>query len=334
MLSLNVDEHEKKADDSGSPTSYEQGNLSNEIHVESPIRGKVPPAHKFAVDHPIGVSLRHNHPVEFVEPKVFSPHRSRQGQVPRRIEVERKKRSFFQIDITRALEKNGVMADLLSTYNITSKESIDSIPLSIYYNSDFDSRSVESWAELVNQAPLKARAKFLKHSLTSVTIEWRSCLVIRYKKGLFRVVFTENKENQNKNQHNKKIQSIHKNEKHMTDPVEPVTVEEKADLDRLFICFDAEDPSIYCEHLLDALERKKITSASLALNLYVDCMPTDGLREMDSEQANRILVNAINTEKLRRNAMLDTSAILQQFNMNHKRTLNQMILLIGNYGSI
>ena len=44
-------------------------------------------------------------------------------------------------------------------------------------------------------------------------------------------------------------------------------------------------------------------------------------------QVNRVLSNAINTMKLRANNSLDTSSLLQQYNLNHMRTLNQLILV-------
>jgi dynein heavy chain len=63
---------------------------------------------------------------------------------------------------------------------------------------------------------------------------------------------------------------------------------------------------------------------SLAMNLYVDCMPVDNLRPLDSEQVSRILLRAMNSRDLSANSSLDTSSLLQQYNLNHMRTLNQM----------
>ena len=97
-------------------------------------------------------------------------------------------------------------------------------------------------------------------------------------------------------------------------------------LERLFVCFDAEDPLLYCDRLHDALEMKTEILARAALNLYVDSMPVDNLRPLDSTQVNRILKGAMNSDKLRENSDLDTNTMVQQFNLNHMRTLNQLIL--------
>jgi len=89
----------------------------------------------------------------------------------------------------------------------------------------------------------------------------------------------------------------------------------------------AEDPELYCRRLVEAVKSKQLISATVTMNLYVDCMPVDNLKPLDSEQVNRVLVNAINTTKLRANTMLDTSSLLQQYNLNHMRTLNQLIFV-------
>lgn len=101
----------------------------------------------------------------------------------------------------------------------------------------------------------------------------------------------------------------------------------KIDLDAVFVCFMAEDPEVYCRRLYEAVQGKSTIASTIAMNLYVDCMPVDNLKPLDSEQVNRILVNAINTNKLRTNNMLDTSSLLQQYNLNHMRTLNQLIFI-------
>jgi hypothetical protein len=65
----------------------------------------------------------------------------------------------------------------------------------------------------------------------------------------------------------------------------------------------------------------------LHLNLYVDCMPVDNLKPLDSEQVNRILAHALNIDVLRQNQSLDTSSLLLQYNLNHMRTLNQLTMV-------
>jgi dynein heavy chain, axonemal len=241
------------------------------------------------------LSMKH-----LAEPKVLLPYETREGQIPRRIQVERQKRNFSNVDINEVLLKKGVIAHLMSTLNVTTKSSIESMSLSIFYNSDYDSQTMETWIDFANQSMLVGRAMSVSELAGELTIEWRPCIITGATDSYFNVEFNN------------------------------VTGQEQTStavkLDRIFICFDAEDPLVYCEHLLDAIQRKSETAGSAALNLYVDCMPMDGLKELNTEQISRILESAINTDILRHNAELDKNAVLQQFNLNHMRTLNQLIL--------
>ena len=98
-------------------------------------------------------------------------------------------------------------------------------------------------------------------------------------------------------------------------------------LRRLYVCFDAENPSEYCRRLEDTTTRDKRAQELMALNLYADCMPVDNLKPLDSEQVNRILENSMNVEKLRANTALDSISLLQQYNLSHMRTLNKLVLI-------
>lgn len=98
-------------------------------------------------------------------------------------------------------------------------------------------------------------------------------------------------------------------------------------LQRLFVCFDVEDPKLYCDRIAMCIKQKKDIEASLALSLYIDCMPVDGLKPLESEQVSRILTKSSNTDALRNNTALDTSTLMQQYNLNHMRSLNKMILI-------
>lgn len=295
MLSIDVDNFEM---------------VEPESHFTGPLRQVVPIPHRLDADFSLGYSKRHCPTTDFVEPKVLSPHKTRTGHIPRRIEVERKKRNFVTVDITLNLQINGVIAHLVSTLNLTRKDSIESMSLSMFYNSDFDSRSVESWTAFANHSQLKGRAMHVRKVRENIIITWRAVNIVGADNGIFDVVYIDEKSNKGHGR------------EHMSEPVAPET--EK--LERTFICFDAEDPEIYCAHLLDAMKRKTETASSVALNLYVDCMPMDGLKEINSEQISRILESSVNMDILRQNTFLDTSALIQQFNMNHMRTLNQLIL--------
>eukprot|EP01041_Mallomonas_annulata_P000971 gene971-1882_t len=263
----------------------------------------------------LGASLRHNPLAESVEPKVFSPHKNRKGHVPRRIEVERKKREYAAVNITEKLLENGVLEYLKLSQAKKIPDPFDSIPLTLFDNTDYECRSIESWAELIDiSGGLSARALHVRKTKEDeIILKWRDGRVVSYNEAdkLYEVQFNPNTDPLP--------------EKNLfDDEPEPDNLDTK--LERLFICFDGEDPTIYCERLRDALNRKKLNTSRMGLNLYVDCMPVDNLKPLDSEQITRILATAVNMEALRSNSLLDTSSLIQQYNLNHMRTLNKLIM--------
>jgi len=56
-----------------------------------------------------------------------------------------------------------------------------------------------------------------------------------------------------------------------------------------------------------------MAEALIRYNLYIDCMPTDGVAQLDSEQINRIVSRALNTLSLKRNEF-DTNQLLAEVN--------------------
>ncbi len=63
-----------------------------------------------------GSVSRHVPDVDKVEPKVFVPYKWTPGLIPRRIEVERKKRQFADVDLSQVFKENGVLEELRVTF--------------------------------------------------------------------------------------------------------------------------------------------------------------------------------------------------------------------------
>jgi hypothetical protein len=269
--------------------------------------------------------LRHDPGVDIVEPKVFSPHKTRKGFAPRRIEVERKKRTFKNLDITEQLKANGAIDELIAATKYKGNDSVIAMPLSLFDNLDYESRSNEFWSDLIVQsAPkgLNGRAMRVEYDKEGeMLVYWEKCRVMSadLQKNTFEVVFGEI--------HNTSELFIKGYHQHKLSDEENIKDSKHHILERIYICFDSEDPKLYCQRISEALSRRKIAQASIALNLYIDCMPIDNLKPLDSEQVTRILNNSINTPDLKRNTSLNTSTILKQYNLNHMRTLNQLVFL-------
>jgi dynein heavy chain len=95
-------------------------------------------------------------------------------------------------------------------------------------------------------------------------------------------------------------------------------------LQRLDICFKAEDPSFFADRIYAAYEARMQAESMMRYNLYIDCMPTEDLCQLDSEQVNRIMSSAMSASQLHQNTV-DTSQLLNEVNMDYVRTMNSII---------
>lgn len=65
--------------------------------------------------------------------------------------------------------------------------------------------------------------------------------------------------------------------------------------------------------------------AELAFELCVESMPVEDVPQLTTEQVNRVLAWALNTQKLQEKLM-DTSSLINEANLEHTRTLNKVML--------
>jgi dynein heavy chain, axonemal len=93
---------------------------------------------------------------------------------------------------------------------------------------------------------------------------------------------------------------------------------------RLQLCFNAEDPQKLVNRIVFAHAAREMAESLIRYNLYIDCMPTDGVAQLDSEQINRIVSKALNTLILKRNEF-DTNQLLAEINTDYARTMNKIV---------
>ena len=65
--------------------------------------------------------------------------------------------------------------------------------------------------------------------------------------------------------------------------------------------------------------------ATIRYNLYIDCMPTDDIPALDSDQLNRVLALAFRTPQLGSKEALDTRSLISEVNLDYSRTMNKII---------
>ena len=58
---------------------------------------------------------------------------------------------------------------------------------------------------------------------------------------------------------------------------------------RIRLMFRAEDPRLFAERVAEAFVTRRLTEALLRYHLYVDCMPMDGIGELDQASLKRMI---------------------------------------------
>lgn len=250
--------------------------------------------------------------VQEVEPKVYIPFQHTSGQVPRRIEIERKKRYYKSIDISKVLssysriDQNGktTTTDFIAVLREISSITADPLPLSLFDNSDFEVHPVETWVNLVNNSNgngLFARAMLTDEGNPSneLKLAWFDCIVVKADIATkkFEVIFNS------------------------------LQVSRTVMLDRIFICFRGEDPNQYCQRIVAAIKFRETTRSYLLYNRYIDYMPRDNIIGLNGNQCERIKkktslnVFSSNQQQVQLALLLQ---ILEEYNLNHLRALNKL----------
>lgn len=219
-----------------------------------------------------------------LEPKVICAYETASGGMPRKLEVERKKRLFAAQDLQSLLEARGVgIAGAL--------QSRLGLPLDAFDNVEYELRDPEAWIRLATSR----QPPWLPCLALAPDGKWQHAHVIGVGNtdiNTYRVCFADNDD-------------------------------EGRDLHRLGICFAAEDPFNFANRRVEAHDRRKYAEQCLLHNLFLDSMPSKDLKPLDAELCARILALAMNTTGLR-SADLDTDKLVSEANLDYVRALNKL----------
>ncbi|CAM9544257.1 unnamed protein product [Chrysoparadoxa australica] len=176
---------------------------------------------------------------------------------------------------------------------------MEPLPLSLFDDSDYEVRSLEDWRAMGERvrSGLPARGLYMKSNGCSV---WRDCFVTGHEPstGLWQVVWTEG--------------STKEKEKQLLKH-------------RMEVYFKAEDPFNFADRLADAQDRRLDTERAILYNLYVDCMPSDDLAELNSDEMNRIIELCMRSRAINQ-ASADAHTLMDEVNVDYQRTMNKIIL--------
>ncbi|EDQ91509.1 uncharacterized protein MONBRDRAFT_15298, partial [Monosiga brevicollis MX1] len=249
------------------------------------------------------------------EPKVQKEYAMREGAVPRRIEVERRKRQFAAKTIAELLSEADIAnhellpagpfrveAQHLDTYNAF-------LPLEFFDDDDFDDRLPEEWVSLgVDEqgqmlgVPVYSLMRndegerLLLSGRSQVT--WMEGRVISYDAS--KQVF------------------------HVRDAHDSGATTWKRP--RILLQFHAEDPEVFCNRITAAITLRRATEAMLQYNLTVDCMPVDaGISVTDLDAA--IVDNVLRMiGPLAKKRPAQTHELLQDLQLAYNRCNNNMLM--------
>ncbi|KAL8212349.1 UNVERIFIED_CONTAM: Dynein heavy chain 1, axonemal, partial [Gekko kuhli] len=73
---------------------------------------------------------------------------------------------------------------------------------------------------------------------------------------------------------------------------------------RVCLLFLGEDPRVFAQRVIAANDLRKKTQALLLYNLYVDCMPVDGLQSIEDKSLLQMKQLAMNTPRLGKGSLL------------------------------
>jgi dynein heavy chain, axonemal len=224
---------------------------------------------------------------------VQTQYATRPGEIPRRIQIERKKRLYAEQSLEALLRERGVdtAAAAPSALQAIAPRAA-SLPLEVFDDEAYEVRSAEAWAAMAaaGGGGLPARALYTLsdshnsssnsngHSSSSngsngttaaaapaaAAAQWRECLVTGRDPatGLWSLQWLEGTARECAQQLSKP---------------------------RLAVYLRAEDPFNFADRVAAAHARRAAAERSLLHALCVDCMPGDGLAELDSEAMNRIM---------------------------------------------
>ena len=206
-------------------------------------------------------------PVLASEPKVLASRDAGPGQPPRRLLVERRKRLFAQQDIEMLLVERGV--DLNSDEHKLGDAS--GLALGLFDDLSYDTHSDPSdWLALGVDPETGAfhglPAKALRARSLGGTAIWTPCVVLGFDAD---------------------------DQRWQVRWANAAADAATSAAARLEVLFDAENPFHFADRVRAATDARAHTLAALRYNLIVDCMPTDGVPSLDSQQMARVVDAAI-----------------------------------------
>ncbi|CAI7935221.1 Hypothetical predicted protein [Podarcis lilfordi] len=286
-------------------------------------------------------------PLQSYKPKVQVPFEVIPGQCPRKIAIERLRRLYLSLDITQLLEMAGIDSNELMPRhqdpdNMPTIEQKNDplfpvyLPLQIFDNEEYDCRTPEEWLllgvepESEDRKPIPGKALLptddeLGHEdpkSRKLIYKWIDVGVLDYdEETKFYLVHKTNSLGLVRDAQGKRVLNGGMTEEGRA-PLMPCQYW----VPRVRLLFLAEDPRVLAERVISANDLRKKTQALLLYNLYVDCMPLDGMQTIEEKSLQRMKQMAMETSRLRKGSIiLERLQLLgKEVSLDFERTMNKI----------
>ncbi|XP_050390512.1 dynein axonemal heavy chain 1 [Patella vulgata] len=274
------------------------------------------------------------------EPKVQLPFYTQPGDCPRKIEIERRRRHYAQLDLKELLEELNISTDQLMPRQIVNNNVILNqeegeaapfppyLPLDIFDDEEYDCRTPDEWIKLgqTNGTRKPVPGKALLPTLDSdakkdptdpsIVYDWFKVGVLDYdfktKQYLVQKLDTDGRVSNT-------VATPEKGER--------PAANNQSWIPRIRLVFSAEDPRLFARRLATAFEERKKCEAELRYNLYIDCMPMDGVGELDQASLKRMIEWAKGAPGLSKDKNLEdyVQVLEKEVNIDFCRSMNRII---------
>lgn len=111
--------------------------------------------------------------------------------------------------------------------------------------------------------------------------------------------------------------------------------ETEAELSRLDLFFDGEDPVTHADRIANAFYVRSRVYQHIKFLFFVDNMPSEGISTLDSDQIERVKKKARNIALLQ-SSSLDyiTNNMIKEICLDYARVLNRLTLIASGHGTI
>ncbi|XP_048343305.1 LOW QUALITY PROTEIN: dynein axonemal heavy chain 1 [Sphaerodactylus townsendi] len=295
-------------------------------------------------------------PLQAYKPKVQVPFEVLPGQCPRKVEIERRRRLYLSLDITELLASAGIDSNELMPRHQdpanmpTIEQKKDPLfpfylPLQVFDDEEYDCRTPEEWLLLglepgsQDRKPIPGKALLptddvLGHEdpkSRKLIYKWINVGILDYdKESKLYLVHKTNPWGLVRDRKGRPVLNGGMTEKGRA-PLMPCQYW----VPRVRLLFLSEDPRVFAQRVISANDLRKKTQALLLYNLYVDCMPVDGLQSIEEKSLLRMKQLAMNTPHLRKGSVILNRLyhLGKEVSLNSGRTMGKMALTGGYAGS-